>query len=362
MSPRGLYKRLSQTAVITAGNCIKEDSDMIDTLLVAATVKAFEDILEKRGVPYETRKDDEYKIYMAAWDEAGKDAQVLALRQAAPAAERIASKEAYLFETGGEPLAIRLNYLTRKLDKDSFGEILLERTDIDWHICISVKNDAKVLSSMTLADRTRYTEKNRVINVFNEIDDFGEEIFQVPCSNEYFNDVNKVLLTFEPYSKEEWVKKLDDEDFLYGKLITPMLRAIAAEVPRICEYHPEAPKKFIDFFYGNFDYYFIKPIKELEITRIGSVNSHGDLGKIPGSHNLAIQRINFPTKLLDVRFATGDYGEISKDTLQFSFDGGWAVCLKLHLDEEHLDERNFMVSVYLPVTPFGSYRDQVAWG
>jgi hypothetical protein len=335
---------------------------MIDTLLVGATVKAFEEILEKRGVPYETRKDEEYDIYMKAWDEAGKDEQDLALRQAAPAAERISSNEKYLFEKSGDPLVIRLNYLTRKLDKDSFGEILLERPDIDWHISISVKSDAKVLSSMTLADRARYTEKNKVVNVFNEIDDFGEEIFQVPCSNEYFNDINEVLLTFEPYSKEEWTEKLKDEDFLYGKLITPMLRAIAAEVPRICEYHPEAPKKLLDFFYGDFDYYFIKPIKELELTRIGSVNSHGDLGKIPGSSNLAIKRVNFPTKLLDVRFATGEYGEISKDTLQFSFDGGWAVCLKLHMDEEHVDDRNFVVNVYLPVTPFGSYRDQVAWG
>ena len=85
---------------------------MIDTLLVGATVKAFEEILEKRGVPYETRKDEEYDIYMKAWDEAGKGEKDLALRQAAPAAERIASKEKYLFEKGGDPLAIRLNYLT----------------------------------------------------------------------------------------------------------------------------------------------------------------------------------------------------------------------------------------------------------
>ena len=335
---------------------------MINTLLVGATVKAFEEILDKHGVPYEIRDDDEYKTYMQVWSEADKGAQELALRQARPAMERIASKEAHLFETDGNPLVIRLNYLTRKLDKDSFGEILLERPDLDWHISISVKSDARVLSSMTLADRTRYTEKNRVINVFNEIDDFGEEIFQVPCSNDYFNDINKILLTFEPYSQEEWMEKLKDDDFLYGKLITPMLRAIGAELPRICEYHPEAPKKLIDFFYGDFDYYFINPISELELTRIGAVNSHGNLGKIPGSRNLAVPRVNFPTKLLDVRFATGSYGEIAKDTLQFTFDGGWALCLKLHLDEEHPEERNFVVNVYLPVTPFGSYRDQVAWG
>ena len=335
---------------------------MIDTLLVAATVKAFEEVLDKHGVPYETKQDDEYNTYMAAWGEATTDDQNLALRQTVPAAERIATKEAYLFEKDAEPLVIRTNYLTRKLDKDSFGEILLERPDLDWHISISVKSDAKVLSSMTLADRTRYTKKNNVINVFNEIDDFGEEIFQVPCSNEYFNDINKVLLTFEPYSKEEWMEKLNDDAFLYGKLIMPMLRAIGSELPRICQYHPEAPKKLIDFFYGNYDYYFIKPIKELGITRIGSVNSHGNLGRIPNSSNLAIPRVNFPTKLLDVRFATGDYGEISRDTLQFTFDGGWAVCLKLHIEEDHLDDRNFVVSVYLPVTPFGSYRDQVAWG
>jgi hypothetical protein len=59
--------------------------------------------------------------------------------------------------------------------------------------------------------------------------------------------------------------------------------------------------------------------------------------------------------------ATGKYGEISRDTLQLTFDGGWAVCIRLSMDEKHIEDRNFLMNVYLPVTPFGSYRDQVPW-
>ena len=100
---------------------------------------------------------------------------------------------------------------------------------------------------------------------------------------------------------------------------------------------------------------------ELEITRIGCVNSHAGLGCMPNNSNHTIQPVRFPTELLDVRMATGKYGEISRDTIQFTFDGGWSVCIRLSLDEKHLEDRNFLMNVYLPVTPFGSYRDQVPW-
>ena len=295
------------------------------------------------------------------WEEASKKEQDLALKQARPAVKRILSLEPYAFKDSGDPLLIRFNYLNRKLDKDSFGELLLERVDLDWHISISVKYDATIMASMKVAERTRYTKKNKVINVFNEIDDFGERIFSVPCSNDYFQEMNDILLEFEPYKKEEWLEKLKEDSFLYGKLITPMLTAIGREMRRICEYHPEVPRKLFDYFYGNYDYYYINPITQVEVTRIGAINPHGGLGRIPRSHNLNVPRIKYPTQMFDVRFATGPYGELSKDTIQFTFDHGWALCIKLFLKEENVDERNFDMTVYLPSTPYGSYRDQVDW-
>lgn len=334
---------------------------MIDKLLAAATVKAIEEIMTDAGVPYEVKKDDETEFFYGVWEEAKGEDRELALRQTRPAMRRILSKEGYAYRAKGDPLVIRFNYLKRQLEKDSFGEILLERPDIGWHISISVKNNANVLSSMFLADRVRDVDHGKVINVFNEIDDFGERIFNIPCSNEYFNDVNDILLTFEPYKREDWMEKIHDDDFLYGRLITPMLKAIGAEMKRICNRHPEAPQKLLDFFYGTYDYYFIKPIDAIEATRIGAVNPHGSLGRIPHSYNYDTPKVDFPTELLEVRFASEDHSAISRDTLQFNFDKGWSVCLKIFMDESHLEDRNFLTSVYMPVTPFGSYRDQVDW-
>ncbi len=334
---------------------------MIDTLLAAASVKAIEDIMTKAAVPYEIRKDEETDFFYGVWNDAKEEDRNLAMRQARPAIERILSKEAYAYRAKEGPLIIRFNYLKRKIEKDSFGEILLERPEFDWHISISVKNDPKVLSSMTIADRVRYINHGEIVNVFNEIDDFGERIFQLPCSNDYFRDMNEVLLSFEPYQKEDWMVKLKEEDFLYGKLITPMLRVIGIEMKRLCNRHPEAPRKLIDYFYGTYDYYFIKPIDNSKVTRIGAVNPHGNLGRIPHSSNHDTPKVDFPTELLEVRFATEDHGELSKNTIQFNFDKGWAVCLRIYIDEDKLEERDFRTSVYLPVTPFGSYRDQVPW-
>lgn len=332
---------------------------MINKILVEATVKAFKTILEREGVPYDIRSDAESKYFMELWEDTDEDRN-LAYRQALPAVERIAEKEPFLFVKDGDPLVIRLNYLDRELERDSFGEILLERPDKDWRFSISIKDDANVLTTMPLADRTRDNFMDHV-NVSNEIDDFGDRIFGVPCSNEYFDEVNDILQRIDQSRKEAWAEKLTDDDFVYDNIITPMLGAMGREFPRIFEYHPEAPKKLLDYFYGTIDYYFLKPIKELEITRIGAVNAHGGLGCIPNNRNHYVPVIVYPTKLFDVRFATGKYGELSKDTLQLAFDGGWSICINIHTTYTEEAGRFLGVNVYLPVTPFGSYRDQVAW-
>ncbi len=334
---------------------------MINSLLVVGTAMAFEEILKEHDVPHELVDDDESREFHKIWESADDKDRKLVFRQALPAVRRIAEHEPYLFETAGDPLRIRFNYLERKLHVDSFGELLLERPDINWNISVSIKNDARIISALPVADRARNIKDGRVINIFNEIDDFGERIFDVPCTNEYFNDVNEVLLTFEPLTNEEWMQKIKEPEFLYGKLISPMLRAIGNEVSRIMKYHPEAPQKMIDYFYGKYDYYFLNPIAELEVTRMGAVNCHGQLGRIPNSHHYYTTKVKYPTELLEVRFATGRRGEILKDTIKFAFDGGWELCMTLSFDEEHIEERNFSLNVYLPTTPYNSYRDQVNW-
>ena len=332
---------------------------MINKILVGATLKAFEDILTAANVPYKVRDDEETRLFKKVYNESDK--KDLAYRQVRPAAERIASKEMFLFETGGEPMEIRLNYVTRELARDSFGEILFDRPDIGWCFSISIKDDANVLSTMPMADRDIETFNGKETAVINEIDDFGDRIFGVPCSNEYFDDVNEILMQIQPFDRATWSDRLSDEDFAYDKVITPMLKAIAAEMPRIFRFHPEAPRKLIEYFYGKIDYYFINPIEQLSVTRIGCVNAHGGLGRMPDNDNLQVPQVRFPTELLDTRFSTGKYGEISRDTIQFIFDRGWMICFKICIEETPENGKDFALQVYMPITPFGSYRDQVKW-
>ena len=340
---------------------LKEEFDMINKILVEATVRAFKTVLEREGVPYEIRHDEESRYFKQLWEDSDEKKD-LAYRQAAPAVERIVEHEPFIFETSGEPLCIRLNYLNRELEKDSFGEIMLERPDLDWRFCISVKSDAKILTSLPLADRELEMKNDvEIKSSFNAIDDFGDRIFGIPCSNQYFEDMNEILLNIAPHDTENWSELVKDDEFVYGTLVTPMLRAIGREMPRIFKFHPEAPQKFFDYFYGKIDYYYINPIEEIEVTRIGAVNARGYLGRMPGNPNLKTPKVRFPSELLDVRLATGKYGELSKDTIQFTFDGGWALCLTLTPEYDTYGELGFDLKVYLPVTPFGSYRDQVKW-
>ena len=330
---------------------------MINSLLVAASIKAVEEILDERGVPYEFEDSDAYRGYLKVWKESDEQDDIL--RKARPAIRRIASKEPYLFLKDGDPLVIRFNDNNRRIE-DSFAEMLFERADVDWRIALSVKNDAKMTATMPVADRDSDAFMNQ-ISVYNEIDDWGFRIFGNPCSIQYFEDMNEILERIDARDQETWRQRLKDDRFVYDNMITPMLRAMGREMPRICKGHPEAPQQLIDYFYRNIDYYYINPIEEVGVTRIGAVNSRRMLGRIPGNSNLYTPSVEFPTELLDVRFANGRYGELSRDTIQFTFDGGWSVCITILVEELPDGEKRFGLKVYLPVTPFGSYRDQVAW-
>ena len=331
---------------------------MINTMLVAGTFKAFEEILAANDIPFVLDEDEAREQYEAIWEKFGK--KDLYLRQARPAVKRIVDREPYLFKKDGEPLRIHFNNHNRALTRDTFGEIFFERADIDWRFSISLKKDANVLPMLPVADRVKAYYKDSDINAFNAVEDFGQKVFGVPCSNQYYSDVNDILLRMSQYDKENWATLPEDDDYLYDTLITPILGAISAEIPRICKNHPDAPKHLLDYFYGNIDYYYLNPIEEVKVTRIGAINSHGGLGRIPGSPNHFTPVVKLPTQLLDVRFARGKYGELSKDTIQVSFDGGWAVCLTVLIVKKP-SGRDFEINVHLPVTPYGSYRDQVKW-
>ena len=333
---------------------------MINTLLVAASLKALEEILQDNDIPYEIYKDEASDMYQKLWETADAGEKALKMRQARPAIKRIIHKEPYVFIKSGGPLVLKFNDASRRM-RDSFGEMLIEREDLDWRIAFSIKNDARIIASAAVADRHDAEYDDHTVNVYNVIDDFGERIFGVPCTNDYFQDMNAILEQISHDGHQEWVERFKDDDFAYNRLITPMLSAIAREIPRICKDHPEAPAKLLDFFYSKYDYYFINPIDELEITRIGAINVHHCLGCIPNNKNHYTATVDAPTELLEVRFATGPHGEISRDTIQLNFDGGWAVCLTIIRNENEKYGRFFAVKAYLPVTPFGSYRDQVKW-
>lgn len=331
---------------------------MINYLLVGATLKAIEDLLDDNNIPYEIFDDAAYRNYIKYWEDS--DEQAKYLRQARPAVRRIALKEPYIFEKSGGPLVLKFNDQNRIM-ADSFGEILLERADIDWRIAFSLKKSANIIATTVLADRDSSTNADHSLTVYNEIDDFGDRIFGVPCSNDYFNDINSILERISVHDRATWAEKMQDDEFAYTQLIAPMLSAIGREIPRICQILPDAPQKMIDFFYGKIDYYYLNPIEPLKLTRIGAVNGHGGLGRIPHSRNHYTPCVEDPTTLLDVRFANGEYGELSKDTIQFTFNGGWSICLKIVRNNDPTYGRYFAINAYMPVTPFGSYRDQVEW-
>ena len=69
---------------------------MINTLLVAASLKALEEILQDNNIPYEIYKDEASDMYQNMWETADADEKALKMRQARPAMRRISLKEPYI--------------------------------------------------------------------------------------------------------------------------------------------------------------------------------------------------------------------------------------------------------------------------
>ena len=98
---------------------------MVNSLLVMAAVKSIEETLIANDIPFGIESSEAYKSYQ--WEWVRSDKQQLALRQAAPAIERILANEPYVFEKGGEPLFVRVNDKMRgnKLLRNMFKEATL---------------------------------------------------------------------------------------------------------------------------------------------------------------------------------------------------------------------------------------------
>lgn len=185
-----------------------------------------------------------------------------------------------------------------------------------WEIGVSCKHNHSAVKHSRLSHRL----------------DFGKEWLDIPCSQQYFSEIQRVFSRIEEYKKEKrlWrnIEKKEKEEEIYLLL----LRAFIDELKRIAEKCKDeeepVPARLIRYLIGRHDFYKVISIKKIRNTQVQAFNLNGSLN-LPCCHNKPKIRIGAKLKL-PTKFVHIGLKENSRNTAEVICNNGWTVSFRIH--------------------------------
>lgn len=207
------------------------------------------------------------------------------------------------------------NELILELQKDDTGtqgdvrDLVIRRNNIAWEIGLSIKHNHEAVKHSRLSHKL----------------DFGKEWFGIPCSENYWADVNPIFdrLKAEKAMGKKWSELTDKEEAVY----IPLLKAFMAEIQRANSTDVSMPKKMVTYLIGTKDYYKIVSHDKKRMTMIHAFNIHDTLNQ-PSKNKasaLNIPTVELPTELTAIKFKTG-----SNNTVEMYLNHGWQLSFRIH--------------------------------
>lgn len=207
------------------------------------------------------------------------------------------------------------NELVLELQKDDAGthgdvrDLVIRRNNIAWEIGLSIKHNHEAVKHSRLSHKL----------------DFGKEWFGIPCSANYWADVNPIFdrLKVEKNIGKKWSELTDKEEAVY----IPLLKAFMTEIQRANRTDVFMPQKMIEYLIGTKDYYKIVSHDKKQITMIHTFNMHDTLNK-PSKNKASIinvPTVELPTELVAIKFKTG-----SNTTVEMYLNHGWQLSFRIH--------------------------------
>ncbi|HTL81099.1 MAG TPA: HaeIII family restriction endonuclease [Bacteroidia bacterium] len=202
--------------------------------------------------------------------------------------------------------------LTLQLMPDSAGQagdvrdILFIRSNQNWEVGISAKNNHKAVKHSRLSDKN----------------DFGDTWLGINCSRNYFSAIDHVFKNLRLLKSQNrtWPSVPNKASTVY----MPVLNAFRDELNQINDSNPNIPEKLVSYLLGNLDFY--KVIKKRTAVEIHGFNMHGTLSKAAQSgHKSLVHKLKLPKQIIDF-----DYKPGSKDTLLLYCDQGWQISFRIH--------------------------------
>ena len=205
--------------------------------------------------------------------------------------------------------------MTLEFQKDGQGvkgdvrDIVIKRDDIEWGIGLSIKHNHDAVKHSRLSHKL----------------DFGNEWFDMPCSEAYWNAVNPIfeMLKREKENGTRWSEIADKDQIVY----VPLLKAFMDEVNKAYKTDKTMPRKMIEYLIGIEDYYKIVSRDSKRLTLIHTFNMHDTLNK-PGKNK--ISAITVPIVELPTRLVALELKPDSSNTVEMYLNNGWQLSFRIH--------------------------------
>lgn len=190
-------------------------------------------------------------------------------------------------------------------------DVLIIRSQQKWEIGISAKNNHYAVKHSRLSNTI----------------DFGQKWMELPCSDNYFEQIAPIFNRLTTIRKESQGTCLwSDLNDYHTTIYKPILDAFILELRRLNDANREiVPQKLIEYLIGNKDFY--KVIKTDKGVEIQAYNLHGTLGLPYGEikSKAHINKLKLPDRLIEITYKEG-----SQTTILVTLNGGWQVSFRIH--------------------------------
>lgn len=205
--------------------------------------------------------------------------------------------------------------LTLEFQKDGQGvkgdvrDIVIRRRDIEWEVGLSIKHNHDAVKHSRLSHSL----------------DFGNEWFDLPCSDEYWKAVEPIfdVLKKEKEKGSKWSEIVNKGQKIY----IPLLQAFIDEINRANAKDNTIPRKMIEYLIGIEDYYKVVSKDGKKLTMVHTFNMHGSLNK-PAENK--VSAITVPIVKLPTRLVALELKPNSDNTVEMYLDNGWQLSFRIH--------------------------------
>ena len=243
-----------------------------------------------------------------AWNAVSQDKRELFAISANAAVETILELEPCMEEDDGDTLLL-------EFQKDEAGEagdvrdIVIKRERIEWEVGLSIKHNHTAVKHSRLS----------------HVLDFGNEWYGIPCSKQYWNDVNPIfdMLDQEKNRGTNW-SDLADKD---GDVYIPLLQAFLDEVNRVYRNDSNVAIRMFEYLVGVKDYHKIVSNDSKRITLIHTFNLHGTLNQ---PSRMKVSAVDVPVAETPTEIIATRFKPRSRTTVEIYMDNGWAFSFRIH--------------------------------